>query len=286
MADLLLSVLSSALIFVAFKLFRQYKIYTLYGIVVNYATAASLGMLFYFGSPGNHWPGGQAWMLGCLILGILFILVFNLMARTAQEIGVGIASVATKMSLVVPVLFGLLFLNERTDLFQLIGIVLALVAVYLITAQKGGDKALSRSVLWLPVLVFLGSGIIDTSINFLREQYLNDALFPLFSSLVFAVAAGGGLVFFALNRSSLPALKMRDILGGIGLGIPNYFSIYFLLRALNQESWGSAMVFTLNNVAIVLLSTLIGIFLFKERLRILQGLGIAIALVSIVMLAL
>lgn len=286
MVDLLLSVLSSALIFVAFKLFPKYKVYTLYGIMVNYVTAACLGMVFYFESPDNVWPGLQPWMRGCLILGILFILVFNLMARTAQEIGVGIASVATKMSLVVPVLFGLLFFKEGADVFQLIGIVLALVAVYLITAQKGGEKALSSSALWLPVLVFLGSGIIDTSINFLREQYLSDALFPLFSSLVFAVAAVSGLVFSAIKRSSLPALKMRDFLGGIGLGIPNYFSIYFLLRALSHEHWGSAMVFTLNNVAIVLLSTLIGIFLFKERLRVLQGLGVAIALVSILLLAL
>ena len=123
MVDLILSILSSALIFVAFKLFPKYKVYTLYGIVVNYATAASLGMLFYFGSADKLWPGYQPWMLGCVILGILFILVFNLMARTAQEIGVGIASVATKMSLVVPVLFGLLFYKEKTEGFQLIGIV-------------------------------------------------------------------------------------------------------------------------------------------------------------------
>lgn len=286
MMDLILSVLSSALIFVSFKLFPRYKVYTLYGIVVNYATAATLGMLFYFGSGDNQWPGIQPWMLGCLILGILFILVFNLMARTAQEIGVGIASVATKMSLVVPVLFGLLFFKEQTEVFQLIGIVLALVAVYLITAQKGGEKSVSRKAMWLPVLIFLGSGIIDTSINYLRETFLSDALFPLFSSLVFAIAALSGLVFFLFKRSSLPALKGRDLLGGIGLGIPNYFSIYFLLRALNQDQWGSAMVFTLNNVAIVVLSTLIGIFLFKERLRIMQSLGIAIALISIILLAL
>ena len=286
MVDLILSILSSALIFVAFKLFPKYKVYTLYGIVVNYATAASLGMLFYFGSADKLWPGYQPWMLGCVILGILFILVFNLMARTAQEIGVGIASVATKMSLVVPVLFGLLFYKEKTEGFQLIGIVLALVAVYLITAQKGSEKSVSRNALWLPVLIFLGSGIIDTSINYLRESFLSDALFPLFSSLVFAMAALSGLVFFLFKRTSLPALKARDLLGGIGLGIPNYFSIYFLLRALNQDQWGSAMVFTLNNVAIVVLSTLIGIFLFKERLKVLQSLGIAIALVSIILLAL
>ena len=285
MLDLLFSVLSSACIFIAFKLFPKYKVYTLYGIIVNYATAASLGMLFYFQREQAVWPESMPWIWGCLILGVLFIVIFNLMARTAQEIGVGIASVATKMSLVIPVLFGLIFFKEVVSALQIGGIVFALVAVYLITSAGGTKQSVSSKTLWLPLLVFLGSGVIDTSINYIREGYLTDDLFPLFSSMVFAIAAVVGIVFSGFQRGSLPRPKLRDVLGGISLGIPNYFSIYFLLRALNMDDWGSATIFTLNNVAIVVLSTLIGIFLFKERLRLLQSLGILLALTSIVLLA-
>ena len=286
MLDLLFSVLSSACIFIAFKLFPKYKVYTLYGIIVNYATAASLGLLFYFQEEQTAWPESMPWIWGCLVLGVLFIVIFNLMARTAQEIGVGIASVATKMSLVIPVLFGLIFLKETVSTIQIGGIVLALAAVYMITAPEGTKQSVSSKTLWLPLLIFLGSGVIDTSINFIREGYLTDTLFPLFSCLVFAVAAVSGIVFSGLQRGHLPRPKLRDLAGGIALGIPNYFSIYFLLRALNMDDWGSATIFTLNNVAIVVLTTLIGIFLFKERLRLMQSLGILLALTSIVLLAL
>ena len=286
MADLALSVLSSVFIFLAFKLFPRYQVYTLYGIIVNYGTAASLGLFFYFFLDGSSWPGLQPWMFGCLFLGVMFILVFNLMARTAQEIGLGIASVATKMSLVIPVLFGILFYRETASSSQVLGIVLALVSVYLITAKKGASGRMSNRALWLPLLVFLGSGLIDTSINYIRESSLTDRLFPLFSCLVFAIAALSGFLYSLTKKSVLPPFRGRDLLGGIGLGIPNYFSIFFLLRALDQEIWGSAMVFTLNNVAIVVLSTVVGILLFRERLKSIAILGIALALISIVLLAL
>lgn len=286
MADLALSVLSSVFIFLAFKLFPRYQVYTLYGIIVNYATAASLGLFFYFFLDGSSWPGLQAWMFGCLFLGVMFILVFNLMARTAQEIGLGIASVATKMSLVIPVLFGILFYRETTSNAQVLGIVLALISVYLITAKKGASGPIGTRALWLPLLVFLGSGLIDTSINYIRESSLTDRLFPLFSCLVFAIAALSGILYSLTKKSVLPPFHGRDLLGGIGLGIPNYFSIFFLLRALDQEIWGSAMVFTLNNVAIVVLSTVAGILLFRERLNSIAILGVVLALISIVLLAL
>ena len=286
MADLALSVLSSVFIFLAFKLFPRYKVYTLYGIIVNYGTAASLGLFSYFLLDGSSWPGWQTWMLGCLFLGGMFILVFNLMARTAQEIGLGIASVATKMSLVIPVLFGILFYREKASTVQLMGILLALISVYLITTNKGNSSSVRTRALWLPLMVFLGSGLIDTSINYIRESALTDRLFPLFSCLVFAVAAVSGILYSLTKKRTLPPFHRRDVVGGIGLGIPNYFSIFFLLRALSQGIWGSAMVFTLNNVAIVLLSTLAGILLFRERLKSMAVLGIALALISIVLVAL
>ena len=285
MTDLGLSILSSVLIFLAFKLFPKFKVYTLYGIIVNYGTAASLGLFFYFIVDQSAWPGLEGWMLGCLFLGVMFILVFNLMARTAQEIGLGIASVATKMSLVIPVLFGILFYKENASTLQIIGIILALISVYLITAKKENSTSVKSNVLWLPVFVFLGSGVIDTSINYIRESSLTDGLFPLFSCLVFGIAALSGIIYSLSKRDVLPPFHQRDLVGGIGLGIPNYFSIFFLLRALNQDIWGSALVFTLNNVAIVVLSTLVGILLFKEQLKPVAGLGIALALISIIFLA-
>ena len=80
--------------------------------------------------------------------------------------------------------------------------------------------------------------------------------------------------------------NFRNVIGGIVLGVPNYFSIYFLLRALQNETLDSASIFTLNNVAIVMFSTLLGILIFKEKISAKNWGGIALAVVSIMLVAL
>ena len=285
MLDLALSVLCSSLIFVVFKLFSIYKINTLLAIVTNYIVACICGLVFYPQSISLAQLSSQPWFIGTLFLGIFFIIIFNVMAKSSQINGVGVTSVATKMSLVIPVLFAVLYYRDILSIFQILGIVLALVAVYLASIQPGVQ--LNRRHLWLPLMVFVGSGIIDTSIKFIQEGYLQDSEYPIFSSTVFGAAALSGFVFLGVTRlKKTIELNLRSILGGICLGIPNYFSIFFLLRALNHETINSSSIFTLNNVAIVLFSNLLGIALFKERLSSKNWLGVVLAIVSIVLVAL
>lgn len=135
--------------------------------------------------------------------------------------------------------------------------------------------------------MFLGSGIIDTSIKYFEEEHLTDQEIPIFSSMVFGCAALTGLIFIGIKSFKAPLkVNFRNILGGIALGVPNYFSIFFLIRALRSDMLNSAAVFTLNNVAIVMLSTILGILLFKERLRPKNWGGVALAILSIVLVAL
>lgn len=286
MIDLALSVLCSSLIFVIFKLFSTYKVNTLLAIVTNYVVACSCGLLLSPRSMGFLELAQQSWFLGTVLLGILFILIFNIMAKSSQINGVGVTSVATKMSLVVPVIFAVLYYKDILSLLQVLGIGLALIAVYLASIKKE-SRQLNKSHLWLPLLVFLGSGAIDTSIKFVQEGYLNDSEYPIFSSTVFGAAALSGISFILFRRIKEPVqLNLRSALGGICLGIPNYFSIFFLLRALNNDTLNSSSIFTINNVAIVLFSTLLGILLFKERLDLKNWLGVAFAVISIVLVAL
>jgi multidrug transporter EmrE-like cation transporter len=73
----------------------------------------------------------------------------------------------------------------------------------------------------------------------------------------------------------------KSILGGIVLGIPNYFSLYFLIKMLDSEVFESSTIFTIHNVAIVMVSTLVGIVFFKEKISFRNGIGIALALTAI-----
>lgn len=286
MIDLALSVLSSTLIFVAFKLFDTYKVQTLYAIITNYVVACLVGLFLYEGNVNVAQLTSTSWYWGPIALGVLFITIFNLMAKSTQVSGVSVTSVATKMSLVIPVVVGVVIYKEELSLLQIIGIVLALLAVYL-SSQKEKGITINRKDLLLPLLVFLGSGIIDTSIKYFEEKHLTDQEIPIFSSMVFGCAALTGLVFIGIKSFKTPLrVNFRNILGGIALGVPNYFSIFFLIRALRSDMLNSAAVFTLNNVAIVMLSTVLGILLFKERLRPKNWGGVALAILSIILVAL
>ena len=106
MIDLALSVLSSTLIFVAFKLFDTYKVQTLYAIITNYVVACLVGLFLYEGKVDVAQLTSTSWYWGPIALGVLFITIFNLMARSTQVSGVSVTSVATKMSLVIPVVVG------------------------------------------------------------------------------------------------------------------------------------------------------------------------------------
>ena len=248
--------------------------------------ACIVGVFFFTGEVNPTEIAQQPWFLGTLVLGFLFIVVFNLMAKTSQSVGVSVASVATKMSLVIPVIFGVVVYKEELGVLKVIGILLALAAVYF-ASIKERPLVIKKSALLLPILVFLGSGIIDTSIKYVQEVHITENEFPLFSATVFASAASVGIVYILIKSLQKPLkVNLKNILGGIALGVPNYFSIFYLLRALQNPTLNSASVFTINNVAIVMLSTLLGILLFKEQISFKNWGGIALAVISIILVAL
>lgn len=286
MIYLLLSVLSSTIIFVVFRLYTRFGVNTLQAIIVNYFIACTVGFFGYIeGSDLSPVPS-EKWFPGALMLGALFITVFNLAALTTQKSGLSVVAVATKMSVAIPVLFGIFLYNESTGFLKLTGIVLALIAVYLTSIKtKEGLSIKSRNLVF-PLLVFLGSGIIDTSLKYLETSYVSETDVGLFSSTIFATAGIIGILILII-QAFMGKLKItfRNILGGIALGIPNYYSIYFLVMALRSDGFESSTIFTINHVAIVTLSTLTGILLFREKLLRKNWIGLTLAVISIILVA-
>ena len=115
-------------------------------------------------------------------------------------------------------------------------------------------------------------------------MYVAEGETPIFSAAIFGCAFLIGLITLIVKRDF--KITGKTILGGIALGIPNFYSIVFLLKALQPEHIGdSSTVFPINNVAIVMLTTIFGIVFFKEKLILKNWIGIGIAIISIVMIA-
>lgn len=283
MIYLLLSIAASTLLFIIFKLFNVFKINTFQAIVVNYAVACICGVMSYDSVINTNEIVNSKWFYGAIGLGFLFITVFNLMALTAQKNGLSVASVASKMSVIIPIIFGIYMYNESAGLQKIIGIILALVAVYL-ASVKSKSTLNFKNNLALPLLVFIGSGIIDTSIKYIETMYVPENGIPIFSATIFSFAFAMGILMVIYNiiRKQFQ-FDYKSVIGGLALGIVNYYSIYFLLKALNTEGNESSTLFTINNVGIVMISTLVGLLAFKETISRKNWIGIGLAVIAIIL---
>ena len=282
MIYLLLSILFSTGLFVIFKYFGIYKIDTLKAIFVNYIVAFAMGIGLAEGTVSLTELPQQSWFFGALFLGALFVSIFFVMATTAQRNGVSVASVAGKMSVVVPVLFGAFLYNESVTFLKVIGILIALIAVYLASVKD--EKNTKSGGMLFPVLLFFGSGIIDTTLKYVEVNFVPKEDVSLFSGSLFGIAAVfAAIILFIQQIRKKSSFGVKNIIAGFVLGVPNYFSIIFLIKALQNEDFESSVLFTVNNVGIVILSTFVGLLIFKETFSLKNKIGVVLAVLGIIL---
>jgi drug/metabolite transporter (DMT)-like permease len=290
MLHLILCILFTTVIFVIFRLFRTYRIETFQAIVVNYVTASVCAFIFKTSDFDFINIFGKQWIYLSLLLGVLFITVFNIMALTTQKYGVSVASVISKMSLVIPVIAAYYLYNDSFNWVKTVGIVLAMAAVYLINVRKENNKDLGirtkAAILLLPVALFLGNGLIDTLIKVSQEFFVPPGEREFFISSLFGSAAVAGIIAMIYRKiAKAKTFEQKSITGGFVLGIVNFFSLFFLLKALETPALESSVVFPVLNVGIVFLSAVAGFFMFKEHLSVKNIIGIACAITAIIFIA-
>ena len=161
MIALALSILTSSVLLVIFKYFGRFRIDNLQAIAVNYAVAAGLGFILSPLPFPIHRMGSEPWGVSAIFMGCVFVGMFYIMALSSQKVGVAISSVANKMSLVIPVIAGVVLYNESLRGMKLLGVVLALIAVAMVMVPKQ-RMGIERKYLILPFIIFLLSGFLDS----------------------------------------------------------------------------------------------------------------------------
>jgi drug/metabolite transporter (DMT)-like permease len=282
MIPLLLSIACSTILLILFKFFGKYKVNNLHAIVVNYYVASITGFLFYTGDLSVFELIHQPWSGFAAFTGLLFISIFVIIAISSQISGIGITSVANKMSMVIPAIAAVYLFDEEINFLKGTGILLALIGVFLCTIPaKGTDKKSIRGVVLL-LIIFFGSGFADTLMKYVEHNFLDENTNAVYSMFLFAASAACGTLILAgdvLIRKT--KFELRTLFWGILLGIPNYFSVYFLIGALSQPGWDSSVIYPVNNMGIVILSALTGVLFFKERFSKLNLSGLIISIIAI-----
>jgi drug/metabolite transporter (DMT)-like permease len=280
MLNLILAILFSSFLYILFKSFIKFNINTLQAIIFNYIIAFFVGCFINSNSYDFQSLVNAPWLFGSIYLGFMFICVFNILGKTTQANGISVASVSSKMAMIIPILFGIFFFNENLGIFKLTGIIIAILAVYF-TSKK--EKTSTENTNYtLPILLFLGAGIIDTSMNYIQHYYLNNDEASIFASSTFIFAFVFGLLYFILkNIKERNPIKGKNLLAGIILGIPNYFSMFFLIKALQNKNLESATIFTLINIGVILLTTIFSLLLFNEKIKKQNFIGILLAIIAV-----
>jgi len=292
MLYIILAIVLVVYLFAVFKLFSRFGVNTFHAIIINYFVAGVTGLIYCGKSLSTDYFLGVPIIYIYVPLGVLFISVFYLISLTVQRISMATASVANKMSVVMPVLFSVIFVGENLSLLKGIGIIVALVAVYLTTKVKEVNNGVNKkTLLWLPVLVFFGSGLIDTTVNAAKTFYLNSSseeemfcIGAFFSAFITGLLVIG---FKKLRGNQVPEKSsfFKSLIGGLALGIPNFFSIAFTLRALDEKVLSAAQLFPVLNISNVVLAAVVGYMIFKEKLSLTNIIGILLAVISIILIA-
>lgn len=287
MIYLFLSILSSTLIFVIFKFIGRKNVEILPVIIYNYLFASTLGFIIAGEDLSGIISGNRSWLPLSVIIGILFIIMFFVVGKSSQKAGISVTTVASKMSVAMPIVFSILAdPADDLSLLKTAGIILALLAVFL-TIYRKQNLEIDRQSLFYPVILFLGMGLVDSLVKFSQMKYIGDDELALFSAILFLIAFLTGIIYSFLRKGRIETLLNRKaLIWGFLLGISNFGSIYFIIRALNYKDHSgitidSSIVFGVNNTGIVVLSVLTGFLVFREKLLKINYLGIILALIAI-----
>lgn len=294
MLNILLCVIFSASLIVLFKIAGQRQVRAFPMIVVNYWVAALCGLLLCPKLPGVDYVVAAPWLPLALLLGVMFITVFNLIGLSTVRSGIAVTAIAQKMSLVIPIVAAILFFGETLLWVKVLGIVMALASILMTTykpkkliAQDDitpGKPSLKLAFM-LPLIVFFGSGLCDTVVNIINKKHLQAHDTDLLNTILFTTAAiGGSLVLLVQLARRKEQIALRDAVFGVVMGVPNYFSLYFLLKALQQPNMESSTVFPIVNIGVVTTAAIVAYFGFKEHLTPLNIAGIALAVAAILVL--
>ncbi len=277
MIYLLASILSSVLIAVIIRINESGNLDRLGIMLFNYLIATALGLLLSGKTVFS--AAGLSVVPLSFLSGFFFVSAFLVYMLSVRRMGLAVPVTVTRLSVVIPVVGSLLFFSESLNFVQVVGLAAALIAIYLFSRKNSPQNSSpEKHRILLPLLLFLLIGMGDFSLKIFQGNF-PDSLMLSFIISVFAVSSVYTLILVICRKVRI---DLPTIAGGILLGIPNFFSAYFILKVLRV--FPGAIAFPLNNIGIILLSTFAGIIFWKEKLNRRSVAAICIAVAAVILM--
>ena len=279
MHNLIIAVLCSVAVSVLLKVARKRNIAIQQAIAFNYIVALSLSWFLlkpdFKGLEFTDFIAQSENTPIFLVLGILLPSVFIIMSKAVEFAGIVRSDAAQRLSLFLPILAAFLIFHETLSQSKVVGIVLAFVGLFCLLSKPNQQSAVDfRGVLGL-IGVWFGYGIIDI---LFKQVAKSGGAFPTTLFIAFSLAACIMFIYLLFKRTQW---NVESFVGGIILGVLNFFNILFYIKA--HQSFGSnpTLVFAGMNIGVICLGTITGALIFKEKISKINWLGIAFSLCAI-----
>lgn len=277
MLSLLLAIASSALVSIIMRLSDRKVTGNIAMLTVNYVMCLVVSAAY--AGVGNLFPSTEG-LPGALLMGsingLLYLGGFVLLQINVRRNGVVLSSTFMKLGLLVSIAVSVLLFHEVPDVLQIIGFTLAVAAIVLINFKResGGTAGFKMGL----ILMLLAGGMGDAMAK-IFEELGDPALEPQFLTYTFGVAL---ILCTVLMLSKKQRPGKWEVLFGLLIGVPNFFSAKFLLGAL--EDIAAVIVYPVYSVATILVVSLTGVLVFRERLEKRQWVGMGLILIALVLL--
>ena len=284
MLYLILAILFSTGVFVAMRLFERFKLDNHQALMWNYVFASGTGFLMCKQFDTLPQLVAEPWFGLSLVTGFWFIFTYLLMTASTQRSGVTVTSLSSKLSVVLPTLAGVVLFQEKLNFVASMGIVLALVALVLVVGGKNESAKTNKTNWLLPIFIFFGTGTGDILMK-LTEQRNPAADMSFMIAFIYFIALLFGILIVAYDLiRGKSKWQWKNAVGGIGLGVINYFSTFCVYQAM--RCFDNVVLFPVYNIGVVSLTALTGWLLFKEKLTWKNYLGLAIAFIAVILITL
>lgn len=276
MLFLILSVICSVTVGVIFKISRRYQVSATQIVAYNYAFALALCYLVF--SPDlTVLDASSPWEI-FIPLGILLPVVFLFLVASIKYMGIVKTDAAQRLSLIISILGAWLFFGEQFSGLKLTALLFGFPALLLILNKPTENKENK----WIfPALVLIGFGVIDL---FFKQIALTSSL-PFTTSLfiLFTISLVIMILFNVYEMLFKKAkIDFKSVIFGGLVGIFNFGNILFYLKAHQVFAKNPSTVFAGMNMGVIVIGTLVGVFVFKEKVTKLNIVGLLLALLAIV----
>lgn len=211
-----------------------------------------------------------------------FFAICSVSMLNAIKIGsLTLSSLISSYSLIIPTLFGLIFLNEKTGIFFYPGIALLLISLFLVNYEKGEKKITIKWLIFV-ALMFLGNGLCST-VQKIQQIAFDKQYKSEFMMVAYLTIAISMLLLALKNEKStimhtLTKAPIHPIICGVSNGITNY--LVMVIVGLLPTSLAFPMISAGGLIATGIISRIV----YKESFSKPQLIGLIFGTASIVLL--